>query len=315
MTIQGIGTAKGRFDYRKPNYQRFRLFNPKMDEEFHQSPDASILFDHRGKNYTWYTGLDKLEQAPPDADPLLRFGSPNLLAMGSLSAIAQKARWANKGKATVDGHKTDVIALKPEVNGGVETVTLWIDTFGKILKLKTVIETQGGIVQAVVQFTNPSNQAPPVTAFASKVPWGYSPTQAVRLTATHFTTDEIELNKAVLWPSGQEKALSGRVVVLMTSNDLADQSDLAPWKPLAERAKAEGADFVQIWLGARPSSQSPNWDTVWDKDATWESKLGPPVTPYVMVFDKGTFVSGWQGWPNDQTQDMLAVLFKPFKKN
>lgn len=315
VTVQNLGTATGTYEFLQPRFQRLRLKNASSNEEFVQSDEASVHLDHGDKEYTWYSAFEKFEETPPESGALLHFGSPHFLTLGKLANIAPRSKWSDKGKTVLNGKRAFILSLRSPEPGKPDVLTFWTDSFGTLLKSRLLIESQGSTIWVDTVFTRISTKPPSKEKFSVQLPWGYVPTRAVKTTDTHVTTEQFKLGTAKLWPDGGSVALDGRTIVLLTSNDLDDQSDAKPWKTLAERAKAKRIKFVQVWLGAEPQRRPSDWAVVWDRDGQLERKLGPPVTPYVMAFDGGTLVSGWQGWPNRQTDDMIHALLKPFDKD
>ena len=314
VTVEGMGTYSGNYSCRKPGLQRFRIKGQGFDEEFAQSNSATTCFDHIEKEYTWYPGISAAEGPPDDASLVLRMAIPITFANGTLTRIAPKVKWKPLGTESVNGTHCDVLTYADQGKStDKDPARIWIDMAGRIHKFRLVYRRATGTVVCEVIMGNPVYVALPVFSFDITLPWGYVPSKFPSATETVFTGEKLKLGELHRWPGSEKTVIDekGPLIVLFTSDDLQDQSDVAPWKALAAMAKKERVRFVQVWLGNRPTTRAADWDMFWDSTGGVEHSIGPPVTPYLLGIRDSTAMSGWQGWPDGV--NTAEALLKPLR--
>ncbi len=315
VTIEGYGKATGTFSYRRPDDVRIRLAGNGFDEEFLQCPRARILFEHDTKEYSWYGPSDKLEGAPPDSNAYSTYGYPSLLTYSNLGKVAPKSSWTVTSGEEIAGQATDLLSLGK--SGDKVPVKIWIDKSGRPVRMRTDTNSPDGPLVVTMEFTNLQAVAPAESTFEAKLPEGYLPSRNPMLALPSAPGDMVRLGLWRPWPEGQptdmdQLSKSKPLLVAVTSADMGQA--LLDFAPLADAAKAAGATFVQLWVGAKPADEKRPWPVYWDEDGQAEKALGLTVTPWFYGIRSSKVESAWMGWDPAEgavvTQSLLAPLFK-----
>jgi len=305
----------GSIRLRSPDLVDVRLVGASLNFEYRQSPKASIYIDHRAKSYQWWPWYPEA-MPPPTTPQALQLSFPQFLMQGSLKSLGPKSGWSTVRNEKVGQVDADVISLAASAG---HPTSLWIDARGRVLKQETAFRQQEGELKITLEFEDVAYTLIPDSAFAIQLPAGYEAEAAPRISDTAVVGQRVKLTEGLRLPEEAPEDLStlgavAPVMVVVTSDDLEPSPDGDAWPKLWAAAKKKGLTFVQIWVGQKPKAQKADWLQFWDKSGSLEQRLGPPVTPYIYVIEKGTVVSGWQGRIGNRLAEVQEALFEPFSK-
>lgn len=312
IVFAGKSSFTGKFSTRDGKVQRLSVKGNGLDEEYAQSEGKTLYLDHTAHEYTEYPPISTAVEAPPDSSAVMQMSLVPVFAKGSLTALAPKEQWKPAGTEVVSNRLCDILTVSQSATPSeADPYRVWIDSNGKIQRIRIVEFNGPESVTCVVDFLTSTYDALPAESFAVDLPWGYVPSRLPVTFETQATGAPARLDGLHAWPSGVKTTVDTKsaVIVLFTSNDLEPQDQVNDWKRLAEQAKKRNIRFIQIWIGVEPKPGKREWDVFWDKDGTVERRFGPPVTPYLLGIKDSTIICGWQGSFADE-KDMES-LFTP----
>jgi len=315
VTVEGMGTVTGSYSCHQGGLQRFRIKGSGIEEEYAQSKIATVYLNHLEKEYTWYPRIPVPVEPPDESSTILQWGLPLVLAHGTLTKTAPKSKWSPLGTEIANGFRCEVLTFAQEgQSNNNDSARVWIDSSGRIQRIRFVYPNPPKYVVAVVDLIDVKYEALPLSSFEIELPWGYVPSKFPMTHQSIVTGDNAKFGELSRWPGLEKVVVDTKkpTIVLFTSDDLADQSDVSRWKSLAEKAKKEGVQFIQVWLGKEPTAKTADWNVFWDKSGEVEKMFAPPVTPYLIGIRDSIVMSGWQGWPdrNKESENLLKPLRK-----
>lgn len=317
VTLGGTETASGTFSCRRPNLQRLRLKNPKVDSEFLQAKDAVLQFDHLAKSYSWYPRFKTPITPPEDASAFVLFGLPDFLSKGTIAKLGPASAWVTLGKELRNGTATDVIGLRsPNGGAGDFVLKLWIDSGGKIRSFMRLIQTEAQPIPCQVDFSDIRYSDPGLATFEVKLPWGYVPDRQPLPHDLKVVGEAIEpCNGLNMKTSKFERVpLKDDCILIFLSNDLTDQSKLK-WETLAREARRLSVKIITVWLGEKKPPATQTDRVYFDSKGEIEQACGPPYTPYLMSLKDGVVMAGWHGWQPNEEAEAIKTAMRPFEPN
>ena len=274
-----------------------------------------MYYDHRARTYQWWPWYPEA-MPPPTTGQMCQLSFPQYLMQGSLKMLGPKSGWSTIRREKVGGSDADVItSIAPTGHKN----TLWIDDLGHVLRHEALFQQQESSLKVTAEYTDVVYSQVSDDVFAIDLPAGYEPESAPRLNDTAVVGQRVKLTHGRRLPEEASEELGdlgamAPVMVLVTSEDLEPSPDGETWPKLASEAKGLGIGFVQVWVGQKPKFVKAAWTQYWDSDGSLEQRLGPPVTPYMYVIQKGVVVSGWQGKVGGRLTAVKKALFGPFRQ-
>ncbi|MBS1723970.1 MAG: hypothetical protein JSS66_13575 [Armatimonadetes bacterium] len=319
LDVTGRGSGSGVWEFRRPSFQRLLFTDKGGRNEYLQMGKARVAYLHGEKEYVWYPPSTPLSEPPPECGFLMRWADPIFLFNAPFSKIAPESQWKSSGTETIDGTKTDVLAL-PQGDDPEMGMKIWISPNGRLLRIRTGVQTPEGKVIGLINFKSVSFTTPSAERFEIHLPHGYVPAKPPKMAESPGPGERALLGKCVRWPSGTAADLAhapgfGPLVVLFTSVDLEGPTvSTAQINDLRTRLKNRGVRFVQVWLGEKPPKTSPTWECFWDSEGSLEKNFGAAGTPSLYVFDKGVLKGGWYGWAEGDAPQAANVLLSALTK-
>ncbi len=311
---------------RFPDMQSFSCKWEKESFRYVHSKAGALAIRDDWREYEEGQAYPRNVQPSGEISGLSELAYPNFLLYPSLQDFDRNAKREVQGKEDVRGATCDKLYVVSEARGTAGRHTFWVDSEGKVLRWRRILDTQTGTVDTTTEFTKIEKSAPSDPAFyASKLPVGYMPTSIpepngrphmVSAPAVFGTWTDARRDTKV----DAAKLLKGSAVAMVfTDPECAICATIEPYLvSLRKSLKAKGCALVEVSLGKRKPDvgrKDKDRQVFWDKDGTIELAYGTPGTPYFLLADKdGVLVRGWQGYAKSMEADITKNLLSAFDK-
>ncbi|MBL8065499.1 MAG: hypothetical protein JNM34_06525 [Chthonomonadaceae bacterium] len=287
----------------KPDSQVFRLKGKTWDFEFFQDTRGTVLVDHIARDYCDAGPSDSLADPPHGVPQLFVLASPARFVRQPLGKIAPKERWRSTGMKKVGQVALDCLSL------GNDDLIVCIDRLGRIGRIEEKFTDPNGQVHvAKIDWADVSYSYQLSGGSSFSPPLGYSPWKLPSTNSALVTGEPLKEVSVVDLGTGSMRKLQlpDKCLLILLSSDLdGGFSDL---EQVLTKSRAKKIEPVIVWIGQKPNSKTVQKEEFWDQDARIERTVHPPVTPYFLRVDHGTYLAGWQGWRNEESQEALDFL-------
>ncbi len=317
-TAPGAEPWSGSYRFALPRFQEYILETPGGTQRMRQNEEGLIAYEDAIRSYVPYRDFGRMMPIPPELQPAGQY------ALSWLPAWREKLPEGFKlqGDEVVRGEKVDRLQSVQEAEGTKVVSTVWVDTVGKLARMRTVITNAEGINDYQFDFLSWDTSNTGLKQMKLDLPIGYSPNKVPQLRRPPEAGAPVKLGN---WKNARtgagdpiEPKIGKGLVIVFTDPSCRPSGEMeSALVKLAAALKPLGGTVIEVSLGSQKpdlTKKDKSRAIYTDLDGAIEKQFQPPVTPYAFLIHPGSRVRrAWASYAPDQEARFVETFVNTIK--
>lgn len=317
-TAPGATPWKGSYRYAPPRSQDYILEVPGGTQRMRQNSEGLIAYEDALRSYVPYRDFGRPMPIPPELQPAGQYPLNWLIAWREKVPTGFKLQ----GDEVVRGEKVDRLQSIEEGEGTKVDSTVWVDTVGKLARVRFVVSTIEGTNDFQFDFLSWDTSDTGLKQMKLDLPIGYSPSKVPQLRKPPEAGAPVTLGSWQNARTGrndpiQPKIGKGLVIVFTDPNCRPSGEMESALVKLAAAIKPLGGTVIEVSLGKEKpdlGKKDSGRAVYTDLDGAIEKQFQPPVTPYAFLIHPGSRVRrAWASYAPDQEARFVETFVETLK--